>query len=104
LTALKIFRREYDIFTNFVHKNMCFSFTALLAWHGQRRNVLFIALTTKGNAILIGWWAVILAFREINNNHFLGFPLDQRVVTFCFGLSSFINSSGGKFLLLSSGL
>jgi hypothetical protein len=31
-------------------------------------------LQMKKNTILIGWWAGILAFREVNNNHFLGFP------------------------------
>ena len=32
------------------------------------------------------------------------FPLDQRVVTFCFGFSSSTNSSGGCFLAPTSGL
>ncbi len=32
------------------------------------------------------------------------FPLDQRVVTFCFSFSSSTNSSGGHFLAPSSGL
>jgi hypothetical protein len=68
------FGREYNIFTNFVKRNMCFSFTALLALRGQQRNALVIALTAKGNAILIGWWVGILAFREVNNDIFFGFP------------------------------
>jgi hypothetical protein len=68
------FGREYNIFTNLVQRNMFFSFTALLAWSGRRRNALLIALTTKENAILIGWWASILAFGEVNNDHSLGFP------------------------------
>jgi hypothetical protein len=73
-TWMDSFGMEYNIFTNLVQRNMCFSFTALLAWSGRRRNVILIALTTKGSAILIGWWAGIFAFREINNNHSLGFP------------------------------
>jgi hypothetical protein len=68
------FGSEYNIFTDLVQRNMCFSFTALLAWIGQRRNAHLIALPAKGNAILIGWWASVLAFREVDNNHFFEFP------------------------------
>jgi hypothetical protein len=83
---------------------MCFSFTAKIAWSGQRRNAINIALLVKGYAILIGWWAGILAFSEVNNDHSLCFPPDQRVVTFCFGFFSSTNSSGWHFLVPSSGL
>jgi hypothetical protein len=57
------FGREDNIFTNFVKRNMSFDVTVLLALHGQLRYALVIALTTKGNTILIGCWAGILVFR-----------------------------------------
>jgi hypothetical protein len=64
------FGREYNIFTDLVQRHMCSSFTALLAWSGQRRNAILIALLVKGNTILIGWWAGILTFREVDKDHF----------------------------------
>ncbi len=54
---------------------MCFSFTAHLAWSGQKRsNAILIAMLAKGYAILIWWWAGILAFGEVDNNNFFEFP------------------------------
>ncbi len=37
-------------------------------------NAFNIALLAKGYTILIGWWAGILACRNVNNNHSLKFP------------------------------
>jgi hypothetical protein len=63
--SMDSFGREHNIFTNFVQRYMCLSSTAILAWHGQRRNAHLIALTTKRNIILSGWFAGILAFTEV---------------------------------------
>jgi hypothetical protein len=74
-TSLESFGREYNIFTNLVQRHMCFSFTAHLAWSGQKRsNAILIAMLAKGYAILIWWWAGILAFGEVDNNNFFEFP------------------------------
>jgi hypothetical protein len=54
-TLMDSFGREYNIPTNIIQRHMCFSFTAKIAWSGQRRNAILIALLAKGYAFLIGW-------------------------------------------------
>jgi hypothetical protein len=56
----------------------------------------------KDTSFLLDGGPVSLSLGRSTTTTILAFPIDQKVVTFCLG--SFINSSGGHFLVPSSGL